>query len=81
MNHVIHGTSDLLSKRFVLTGLYRANDSAHGYSLLSFRSTASGIVHRQRSFEGVIAGQSWSAHVDRNCNRVEIQMFIIASGS
>jgi hypothetical protein len=38
MNHVIHGASDLFSKRFMLTGLYRANDSAQGYVFLSFRS-------------------------------------------
>lgn len=29
------------------------------------------MVHCQRSFGGVTAGQSWSAYVDRDCNRVE----------
>ncbi len=29
------------------------------------------MAHCQRSFGGVIAGQSWSAYLDRDCNRVE----------
>jgi hypothetical protein len=45
MNHVIHGAPDLFSKGIVLTGLYRANDSAQGYGFLSFRSPAFWMVH------------------------------------
>ena len=52
MNHVIHGASDLLAKRFVVTRLYRTNDSTHSYGCLSRRSLASKMVHCWPSFGG-----------------------------
>src|SRR2546429_2217058 len=37
MDHMIHGPSNRVSKRYVLTGLYGANDSAHDDRCFSFR--------------------------------------------